>query len=184
MRKRICRGLGIVELTLRWAWTVLRSYLITFWQMAHWKGRDSVSHLPYLERTKVFSVRTVIESFVVDLDSWNERWNLLSVFYFSVSFLPAWIRIGIANPDPGTPLNPDPQHCRLRYWKIFFIFLCHTETAASSSSFFLTRNISYFFLICRNTEIIPGKSVATFHEVADSGFSLCVIIFYCSFNCG
>ncbi len=37
------------------------------------------------------------------------RWNLLTVFYFSGSFLPSWIRIQIANqePDPGTPLNLD-----------------------------------------------------------------------------
>ncbi len=41
-----------------------------------------------------------------------KRWNLLTVFYFSGPFLLSWIRILIANPDtdPGTPLNPDPQH--------------------------------------------------------------------------
>jgi hypothetical protein len=36
-------------------------------------------------------------------------------FYFSGPFLPSWIQIRIANPDPGSPLNPDPdpQHCFL-----------------------------------------------------------------------
>ncbi len=31
----------------------------------------------------------------------------LFIFYFSVPFLPSWIRT--ANPDPGTPLIPDPH---------------------------------------------------------------------------
>ncbi len=46
----------------------------------------------------------------------SEKWNLLTFFYVFGSFLPSWIRIRIANPDPGTPigsgsnLDPDPQH--------------------------------------------------------------------------
>jgi hypothetical protein len=37
----------------------------------------------------------------------SEKWNLLTFFYVFGSFLPSWIRIRIANPDPGTPLDPD-----------------------------------------------------------------------------
>jgi hypothetical protein len=40
---------------------------------------------------------------------------VLSVFDFSGSFLPSWIRIRIANPDtdPGTPLNQDQIRIRI-----------------------------------------------------------------------
>jgi hypothetical protein len=40
--------------------------------------------------------------------------KFLNFFYFCRSFLPAWIRIWIPNPDPDTDpltwLNPDPKH--------------------------------------------------------------------------
>jgi hypothetical protein len=41
--------------------------------------------------------------------------EIYHVSYFSGPFLLSWIQIGIANPDSGTPLNPDPdpQHCFL-----------------------------------------------------------------------
>jgi hypothetical protein len=35
----------------------------------------------------------------------------------------------------------------------FLYFLCHTETAACSSSFFINWQISYLFITCRNAEI-------------------------------
>ncbi len=56
-----------------------------------------------------------------------KRWNLLNVYYFSGSFLPTWIRIRIANPDldPGTPLNPDPQHCCLVDTGRYFLTSSH-----------------------------------------------------------
>ncbi len=42
-----------------------------------------------------------------------QKLKFINFFLFCGSFLPAWIRIRIANPDPdtdpGTPLNPDPQ---------------------------------------------------------------------------
>ncbi len=43
-----------------------------------------------------------------------KRWNLWTIFYFSGSFLPSWIRIRIggnanSDPDPETPLSPDPD---------------------------------------------------------------------------
>ena len=35
---------------LRWLCMMLRWCLTTFWQMIHWNGRDSVSHLPCLSK--------------------------------------------------------------------------------------------------------------------------------------
>ena len=37
---------------LRWLCMMLRWCLTTFWQMIHWNGRDSVSHLPCLSKNK------------------------------------------------------------------------------------------------------------------------------------
>ena len=44
-------------------------------------------------------------------------YNLLYFFYFCGSFLPSWVRIRIANPDPdpetiecGSNPDPDPHH--------------------------------------------------------------------------
>jgi hypothetical protein len=37
-----------------------------------------------------------------------QKWNLWTFSYVCGSFLPSWIRIRIANPDPWTQLNPDP----------------------------------------------------------------------------
>jgi hypothetical protein len=37
--------------------------------------------------------------------------NFITVFYFSGPFFPSWIRIKNPDTDPGTLLNPDPQHC-------------------------------------------------------------------------
>ncbi len=58
------------------------------------------------------------------------RWNLLTVLYFSGLFLHSWIRIRIANlePDPGTALNfgsnpaPDPQHW---WYQCSFLFIIY-----------------------------------------------------------
>ncbi len=47
-----------------------------------------------------------------------QKMKLINFFYFSGSFSPSWIRIRIANPDPGTPLNPDrdPPTTLVYYW--------------------------------------------------------------------
>ncbi len=47
-----------------------------------------------------------------------QKMKLINFFYFSGSFSPSWIRIRIANPDPGTPLNPewDPPTTLVNCW--------------------------------------------------------------------
>jgi len=63
------------------------------------------------------SYRRSLQSSKENIEHFKKR-NLLFFSYFYRSFLPSWIRIRIANPDPApvTPLNsdPDPKHRILR----------------------------------------------------------------------
>ncbi len=106
------------ELWIRIHWIRIRTQHFKWFRVGsrvlltkNWKFFNQKWQFTYVQATgEVFSSKKKnIQHF--------KKWNLLTFFYVCWSFLPSWIRLRIANPDPatdpGTLMHPDPIRIRI-----------------------------------------------------------------------